>query len=189
MSKNVLIAGLLGGVVMTLWLLVSNAILPIKHQLIHQSLPLDSQLALHGALAGNITETGTYSVPYLSREDETRFPDYRNQPVYSVTFEGGTHGAGSSPSFMPLIAIFVSTFLAAWLLASAGDGVRSCYYRRVLFVAAIGLIMALADDVLQMSFGPQPKDYLAFLAVNNVITWLLVGLAIGGLIKGRARTA
>jgi hypothetical protein len=71
------------------------------------------------------------------------------------------------------------------MLALAGDGVRSRYYRRVLFVTAIGVIMALADDVLQMSFGPQPRDYLRFLAINNVITWLLAGLIIGWRIKGR----
>ena len=86
---------------------------------------------------------------------------------------------------MPLVVVLVTAWLAAWMLASAGDMILSRYYRRVLFVAAIGVIMALADDVLQMSFGPQPKDYLVFLALNNVVTWLLAGLAIGWRIKGR----
>lgn len=185
MRKNALIAGLLGGVAMTLWLFVSNAILPIKHDLMHRRLPLEDQLALHGALAGTITETGTYSVPYLTREDEARFPDYRNQPIYSINFAGSTHGAGSAPTPTPLVVIFVASILAAWMLVSAGDGVLSRYYRRVLFVTAIGVVMALADDVLQMSFGPQPRDYLTFLAVNNVITWLIAGLVIGWRIKGQ----
>ena len=47
MRKNALIAGLLGGVVITLWSFVSNAILPIKHDLMHRRLPLEDQLALH----------------------------------------------------------------------------------------------------------------------------------------------
>jgi len=185
MRKNALIAGLLGGVVMTLWLFVSNAILPIKHDLVHRRLPLKDQLAVHGALTGAITETGTYSVPYLSREDEARFPDYRNQPVYSINFAGSTHGTGSPLTLTPFVVIFLASFLAAWMLASAGDGVLSRYYRKVLFVTAIGVVMALADDVLQMSFGPQPRDYLTFLAVNNVITWLLAGLVIGWRIKAQ----
>jgi hypothetical protein len=29
-----------------------------------------------------------------------------------------------------------------------------------------------------MSFGPQGKDYLFFLAVNNIVTWSLAGLVI-----------
>jgi hypothetical protein len=183
--KKIFVAGLFGGVVMTLWLFVSNAILPIKHNLVHQRLPLEGQLALHGALVGTITETGTYSVPYLSREDEAQFPDYRNQPIYSIIFEGSTHGAGSPPAPIPFVVIFVTSLLVAWMLASAGDGVLSRYYRRVLFVTAIGVVIALADDVLQMSFGPQPKDYLTFLAVNNVITWLLAGLVIGWRVRGQ----
>lgn len=185
MRRNVLIAGLLGGVVMTLWMFVSNAVLPIKHELVHQRLPFEDQLALHGALENVITETGTYSVPYLSREDEPRFPDYRDQPVYSIHYSGITHGTGSPPTPMPLVAIFAASFLAAWMLASAGEGVLSRYHRKVLFVTAIGVVMALADDVLQMSFGPQPRDYLLFLAVNNVITWLLAGLIIGWRIRAR----
>ena len=52
------------------------------------------------------------------------------------------------------------------------------YWRRVLFVALIGVVVALFGDLLQLSFGPQPGDYLIFLAVNNVITWTLVGLVI-----------
>jgi len=185
MTKNILIAGLLGGIAMTVWLVVSNAMLPFKSELMHKRLPLEDQLALHGALAAHVTETGLYSVPYLPHGDEDRFPDYRDQPVYAVHYDGTTHGAGSPLSAMPFAAIFASALLAAWMLASAGDGVRSGYLRRVLFIAAIGVIMALADDVLQMSFGPQPRDYLTFLAVNNVVTWLIAGLVIGGRIGER----
>jgi hypothetical protein len=104
-------------------------------------------------------------VPYLSRDDEDRFPDYRNQPIYSITLEGGTHGEGAPPSVIPLLAVFAASFLAAGMLVSTGGGILSRYYRRVLFVTAIGVIIALADDVLQMSFGPQPKDYLDIAAL------------------------
>ena len=126
-------------------------------------------------------------MPHLSRAEEDRFPDYRNQPIYSITYEGGTHGEGAPLSVIPLLVVFASSFLAAGMLASTGNGILSRYYRRVLFVAAFGVIIALADDVLQMSFGPQPNDYLVFLAINNVITWLLAGLVIGSRIKERAQ--
>ena len=50
-------------------------------------------------------------------------------------------------------------------------------------MALFGVVVALFDDLLQMSFGPQPKDYLVFLAVNHLITWTLAGLVIGFFVK------
>jgi len=34
-----------------------------------------------------------------------------------------------------------------------------------------------------MFFGPQPRDYLVFLAINNVLTWFWMGLAIAWKIR------
>lgn len=182
MRRNVLTAGLLGGAVMMFWLFVSNAMIPIKSNLIHK--PPTNQLELHEALKASITEPGTYTCPYLSREDEHLLEDYRNQPVYSIIYSGYSHGAGlDAEFFLPFVVVFAVAFLAAWLLSLLSRRVLASYWRKVLFVAAIGLLVALSDDVVQMSFGPQPQDYLVFLAVNNVITWTLGGLMIAGRIK------
>lgn len=182
MRRNILKAGLLGGVVMMLWLFVSNAMIPIKSQLIHKIPP--NQLELHAALKASITEPGTYTCPYLLREDEHLLEDYRDQPVYSIIYSGYSHGAGQDAGFYrPILVVFAMAFLAAWLLSLLSREVLASYWRKVLFVAAIGLLVALSDDVLQMSFGPQPQDYLFFLAVNNLITWTLGGLVIAGQIK------
>ena len=54
--------------------------------------------------------------------------------------------------------------------------------------ALVGVVVAVYDDLLQMSFGPQPRDYLLFLAVNNVITWTLVGLVIAACVKADGST-
>ena len=184
MRKNVLVAGLLGGIVMMVWLTISNAMIPIKSNLIH-NIP-QNQLELHTALKASITEPGTYTCPYLLREDEHLLEDYRNQPVYSIIYSGYSHGAGSSAeAIFPFVVVFAVAFLAAWMLSLLSPHMLASYWRKALFVVAIGLLVALSDDVLQMSFGPQPKDYLVFLAVNNVITWTLGGLVIAGRIKAK----
>jgi hypothetical protein len=188
MKKEVLAAGLLGGVVMLVWLFVTNAVLPFKSNLIHQALPLANQLEVHEALRDNITESGTYNIPYLSREAEAQFPDYGNQPVYSITYEGYTHGGGSGGSTMSsfpvvIMAVFIPPLIAAWMLSVASPAILAKYTRRFLFVAVLGVIVALYDDVLQMAFGPQPKDYLTFLALNNLIAWTLTGLVIARRIR------
>ncbi len=182
MKKEVVASGLLGGTVMFVWLFVTNAVLPFKSNIIHRMIPLVNQLVVHEALRENIREPGTYSVPYLSNEDEARFPDYRSQPVYSITYEGYSHGGsgGSIMSSFPVmvLAVFIPPLLAAWMLSVTSSAILSTYLRRFLFVTVLGLIVALHDDVVQMSLGPQPEDYLIFLATNNVIAWALTGLVI-----------
>ena len=66
------------------------------------------------------------------------------------------------------------------MLSLASPAVLAKYSRRFLFVAVLGVIVALYDDVLQMAFGPQSKDYLVFLAINNLIAWALTALVIAG---------
>ena len=182
MKKNVFLAGLFGGIVMFVWLFVTNAMIPIKSNMIHKIAP--NQLEIHKVLKENIKEAGTYSCPYLSHEEEELLPDYRSQPVYSITYSGGTHGDSASLSmFLPILIVFLTPLMAAWMLSKTSSKVMAKYSRRVLFVVLIGLIIALFDDILQMSFGPQPKDYLLYLAVNHVITWFLAGLVIAWRVK------
>ena len=188
MKKDVLVAGLLGGAVMLVWLFATNAVLPIKSNLIHKVIPLANQLEIHEVLKDNITQSGTYSVPYLSPQEEAQLADYRNQPVYSITYEGYTHsgsGGGTVMSSFPvtLLALFIPPLIAAWMLSVASAAILSKFSRRFFFVAVLGVIVALYDDVLQMAFGPQPKDYLTFLAINNVLAWALTGLVIARMIR------
>jgi hypothetical protein len=167
---------------MFVWLFISNAILPVKSNMIHRVVP--NQLEVHEALKKNITEPGTYSCLYLTRAEEAKMPDYRSQPIYSITYSGTTHGdPGSSGVLLPIVLIFASTMIVAWMLAATSDKTRSSHLRRVLFVALVGVVIALFDDLLQLSFGPQGKDYLIFLAINNVITWTLVGLVMAAIVK------
>jgi hypothetical protein len=180
--KDVFVAGLLGSVVMFVWLFVSNAMIPLKSNMVHKIVP--NQLEIHKVLKENIKEAGTYSCPYLSREEEDLLPDYRSQPVFSITYAGGTHGDPASISMLiPILIILVVPLIAAWMLSMTSENLLKRYSRRVLFVVLIGLIVSLYDDVLQMSFGPQPKDYLVFLAVNNFVTWILAGIVIAARIK------
>jgi len=47
----------------------------------------------------------------------------------------------------------------------------------------VGVMIALSDDVLQISFGPMTEDYLSFVALNNIVAWTLTGLVIAGLVR------
>ena len=186
MKKSILISTLLGGLVAFVWLTVSNAIIPVKSEMIHQTAP--NQLEVHTALKDNITTPGTYAIPYLSRAQESLLDEYRDQPVYTVIYSGYTHGDPGSAAdfFVPLVVVFLVAFLASWMLSMTSGAILSRYGMRVLFVTLLGVVIALHDDILQMFLGFQPGDYLVFLAVNNVLTWFLMGLVIAWRIKPEA---
>jgi hypothetical protein len=185
MRKDVVIAGLLGGLVAFVWIFLSNAMVPIKSRMIHKTVP--GQMEVHASLKENITEPGTYSIPYLSNREQEAYPDYRSEPVYSVTYSGYTHGDTGSIAdiLVPIGLIFASALIVAWMLSVASPRLLSSYARRVLFVALVGVVIALWDDLGQMYLGPQPRDYLAFLAVNNIIAWFVTGLVIAWKVKPR----
>ena len=187
MKKRVFLAGVSGGAVMMTWLFVANAVLPFKSDLIHRVIPLEDQLQVHEAVQGRITETGVYSIPYVSPAEEELFPNYRNQPVFTVIFNGYTHGGGpgSVLTSLPvlLLAVFLPPILLAWLLSMASPTVLSEYWKRALFGVTVGMMIALSDDVLQISFGPMTEDYLSFVALNNIVAWTLTGLVIAGLVR------
>jgi hypothetical protein len=183
MRKNVVMAGLLGGLVAFVWIFISNAMVPIKSRMIHKTVP--GQMEVHASLEENITEPGTYSIPYLSNQEQQAYPEYRSMPVYSVTYSGYTHGYTGSIAdiVVPIALIFAAAFLVSWMLSVTSPRVLSSYARRVAFVALVGVVIALSDDLSQMYLGPQPRDYLVFLAVNNVLTWFVTGLVIAWKIK------
>jgi hypothetical protein len=185
MVKKVLSAGIGGGIVIVVWLVASNAILPYKTNMIHRIAP--NQLAIHRVLKENITKPGTYTCPYLRPEEESLLPDYRNQPVYSIIYEGYRHSGEGAPTVLfPIVIPFVAALTASWMLSMTSEKILSRYYRRFLFIALLGGIIALYDDILQISMGPQPDDYQIFLAVNNIITWALAGLVFAWGVKPAA---
>jgi hypothetical protein len=183
MKKEVWVAGLWGALILFVWLFISNAVIPFKSSLIHRTMP--NQLEVLNALKASITEPGTYSCPYGSWDEMEKIPDYRDQPIFSITYNGYTHNTVTGITPRPFIAILVTAMVAAWMLSVTSTRIRSKYFMRVFFVAAIGLIVSLYGDLLQLDFGPQSKDYTMFLVVNDIITWILAGLVIGWRIKPR----
>ncbi len=181
MKKNVLISGLLGGIVIFIWLIISNGILPFKHNIALKTFP--GQKAVHETLKKEVTEPGIYVVPYLPPENRSEFPDYDNEPIYQITFRGETHSTVQGLFAFPVLMIFFAPVLAAWMLSVSSDRILQKYSSRVLFVSVLGLFLAVFSDILQISTGNLTTEYQVFSAVNNVITWILAGLVIAWKIK------
>ncbi len=182
MTKNLLISGVLGGVVMFIVMAASRLFLPAVGHAVFLVMP--DQVPIHAQLKERITKSGTYVVPYLSPEKRSAlFPDYMNEPVFAVTYRGYTHGTVPGFASVGMLSFVLAPMVAAWLLSQASERVLATYLRRVLFVSILGLFIAVSADLMSSLVDELPLASVAGKAVASVITWVLVGLFLAWRIK------
>ncbi len=179
MKKNILVAGVLGGVVMFLAMVAGRILLPVNEL---RSIP--DQVQIHAALKERITEPGTYVFPYMAPGDRnSRFPNYLNEPVFAVTYNGYTHATVPGFASVGILSFVLAPIAAAWLLSQASARMLATYFRRVLFVAALGFFLAVSADLLRSLTDEQPFSAVAEMGVATLVTWILVGLVLAWRIK------
>lgn len=189
MTKNILISGVLGGVVIFAVMVAFRLFLPAVGN--SELLAMPDQVPMQAALKGRITKPGTYICPYLPPDQRSGlFPDYLNEPIFAVTYGGYTHATVPGFKSAGMLAFLLAPMAAAWLLSQASDRVLATYSRRVLFVTALGLFIALGADLLRSLTNEQPFRTAAEMALGSLVTWALVGLVLGWRIKpNTAKTA
>lgn len=182
MKKQILLAGLLGGIVILMWSIVSQTMLPFKRYYTLKTFP--DQLEIHRLLKERITQPGIYVCPYFSTYEEAiQLESYGDQPIFSISYTGATHNTVGSLLSLCVLAIFVAPTIAAWMLSVTSPKILSSYARRVVFVAALGLFLAIFGDWLRQMEDTQPTGLIVFLMVNSLITWVLAGLVIAWRVK------
>lgn len=184
MVKRVIVVGVLGGVVLMAWTFVINAFWGFQARIDMKRMPAERHV--YEMLKENVVDPGRYIVnPELTPEG--RFPD--GQPVFSVLYGGIGHEAAGGLMWVSLLVFFISPTIAAWMLAQTSERVRSSFSRKVLFVVAIGLMLALSSDLTRFGIGSYPvKDAIAF-ALNRLVVWTLVALVLAWRIRPEAAGA
>jgi len=182
MIKNIVISGFLGGAVMFVAMLAGRLFLPAAGGFGFRTMP--DQVQIHAALKQRITQPGTYVCPYLPPgESSAIFPDYLNEPIFAVTYRGHTHA--TVPGFLTIgmLSFLLAPMAAAWLLSQASERVLATFLQRVLFVATLGLFLALSSDLLRALTDELPFSAVAARAAGSVSTWTLIGLVLAWRIK------
>lgn len=182
MTKEILISGVLGGAVMFVVMLTCRFLLPGAAYPELRAMP--GQVQMHAALKERITEPGTYVCPYLPpNERSSSFPNYLNEPVFAVTYTGYTHGTVPGFASVGILSFLLAPTAAAWLLSQASDRVLTTYVRRVVYVATLGLLIAVSADLLLSFTAEKPLLAVAWLAGVRVITWTAAGLVVAWRVK------
>jgi len=176
--KNIIISGLLGGLVLIIWMFLVNGILGFRNQIDMKKISNESPV--YEILKQNITEPGRYSCnPEINPTG--MFPE--DEPVFSVMYSGMGHEAAGGLMIFGLLIYLIAPMIAAWMLSVSSEKILISYPRKVLFFTAIGLIIAIFSDLSSFGIGNYPLSDALLLAIHNVILWTLIGLVIAWRIK------
>lgn len=183
--KRVLTGALAGGVVLFAWQFASWMFLGI-HEFDHEP-ALRDEAAVVAALAGN--PKGVYWIPYCSPADQKAqneaykaFVDrHEKGPIAWINYDP----VGKPPMSPKTLAIggalaIAIAFVAAAMLRAAKI---SSFFGRFLFVAALGLFLALAMDGQGWNWMNHPLDWTRGFVIDHLAGMAAVGVVLGLLVR------
>ena len=178
MLKKVVVAGVLGGIAMSVWAFVVNGIFGFTNRIAMKQV-LDER-AVYEVLKKNVVAPGRYVCnPAVVPPGE--FP--LNEPVFGITYSGAGHESAGREQLIRLAIAFLAPLIAAWMLSLTSDRILCSYFRRVLFFSLIGLLFAVFSDLQKAGIAAYPMHDALLWAAYDIATWLVVGSAVAWLIK------
>jgi hypothetical protein len=179
MPKKVLIGGLVGGLILFVWLGLAWT---VWHPQQFKQIPQDKALAAE--LVARDMKSGLYYLPGPppksgGKEAMQAYDDaVKAGPVVSFL---AYQEHGTPMSAMPLLMLkgfcycLLACFAAAWLMTLAAPAVPG-YGQRVLLCTAIGAAAALSGPAMLGNFFSFPPLHVFLEIFDQVMGWTLVGL-------------
>lgn len=177
MMKKVVVAGLLGGFVLIGWTFVVNGLFGFRVAIDMNR--IDNERLVYEVLRYNIAEPGRYI--FDPEPTEPGLPP--DGPVFSVLYGGVGHEAAGMLALVQLPIAFIAPMIAAWMLSLTSRRVLSSYPRKVLFFAAIGLLIGLFAHLMNFGIGGYPVSSALILFVHEIALWTVMGLVAAWLIQ------
>ena len=178
MTKRIILAGLLAGVVLLVWFIAVDGMLGFKRSI--EMNELSTERTVYAFLTEHITEPGRY-VCNPEVLPEQRFPG--DDPIYVVQYSGLGHDDAGQEMLAGLVVMFLAPLLGAWMLAGASRRVLSAYGRRLLFFAGIGLVVMLFGIMARFSIGGYPLGDALALSLHDLVAWVVAGLVIAWIVR------
>jgi hypothetical protein len=176
--KRVLLAGLLGGLVMMVWLFAVDGIFGFRRWI--EMNELQDERTVYGFLAAHVTEPGRYVVnPEVVPEEG--FPGHA--PIFAVHYTGLGHADAGKEMLTGLFVALLSCTVGAWLLSHASARVRSRFATRLGSFTGIGLVAALLLFGARFGLTSYSMGDALALAAHDLAAWVLAGLVVASLVK------
>jgi len=176
--KKVIVAGLLGGIVMIVWLVIVDGFLGFQRGI--EMNQLDDERAVYAFLVEHAPEPGRYVVnPEVSAD--RAFPE--DDPVFAVQYSGLGHADAGQEVLLGLVVVFLAPVLGAWLLSNASDRILSRYGSRLFFFSVIGVVFTLFGVMARFGLARYPLGDAAALSVHDLAAWVVAGLVVARFVR------
>lgn len=190
MTKKILLAGVLGGLVIFIWSALSHMVFGLGDAGI-RTFPDEAQMI--AAIREGVPEPGFYFFPGM---DTTRKLSAEEQKQWEEKYSNGPTGImilqpkGSDPMMarqLPTeLASNIFCALIAACLLSQTLAAGGTFLGRVGFVALLGLFASVTIDVSYWNWYAFPASYTLSVMADAVIGHALAGLVLAAIVKPRA---
>ena len=183
--KRILIAGIVGGLIMFVWGILANAVIPL-HTPSQHSIPNED--AVVTALQTNLSAPGVYLFPGMPADRQQSTMDayiqkYKRGPLGMIIYRPeGADPLMIGQMITGLILALISGILAAWFL-SRSTAMMSKYLSRVIYCGMLGVFVTFFIHLNDWNWYYYPLDFTTANIADTLISWLLAGLGIGAIIK------
>jgi len=179
-AKKVIVAGVLGGLVMMVWMILVNGILGFNSRINMKRIA--DERGVYETLKNNISEPGRY----LCNPEGTPTGYPPNEPVFSILYGGMGHEAAGRNMLIQLPFFFIAPIVAAWMLSVTSKRTLASLPRKVAFVACIGLLLGVWGHLGNYGIGGYPLDSTIALMAHDIVLWGLVGLVLAWRLRPEA---
>jgi hypothetical protein len=180
--KRIVIAGLMGSLVLIVWMVVVNGLLGFSSRINMKQ--VNNERQVYEALKENVSQPGRYTVN-PEPTGEGRYPE--DDPVFSILYSGMGHGTAGGQTIAGLVMLILVPMTGAWLLAQASDKVLSSYPKKVFYFFVLGLLIALFSGFDKYGIDGYPLKDALMLGLHDIVLWTLVGFVIARKIRAGGR--
>lgn len=160
-------AGVLGGIVLFIWGMLSWMVLPWHSMTMHS---FANEQLMTETVRASAPQPGAYFMPSMAKPNAAA-------PVkmFAVVEMQSEPTTMAMPMIIGLITQIIAAFLVAWLLSkTTGLG----YWKRVMFVMVFALGAGVVTHVPYWNWMGFSKDFTLVAMADLIVGWFLAGLVL-----------
>lgn len=176
--RPLLIGAALAALVLFVWGFVVWALMPIN-----PFTPIGDEAAVASVLLEQLPESGYYLLPGDDSDFEAYTQRHLDGPIAMIAFRReGTNPMAPTVFLFGFLHMLATTFLLGLVLRAAAPRLRE-YGARVVFVAIVGLTVAIWGNLGTPIWWHQPWSLHLLTAVYDAVGFVLAGLVLARFVR------
>ena len=174
MWKPILRCGIVGGIIVFLWIMISWMVLPLHKSTMNKFV---DEAEVVKTVTRYAPKDGIYVIPSM----ETRQVDAKDQTFVFMNIKRGVDfGQMAGPMLCGVITQIVAAMLITYLLLKAK---AMKYWNRVWFITIAGILAVLLGIIPAWNWSYFPTHWVVLEAFDIIAGWFLAGIVMAKLLK------